>query len=181
MRALATKGLLFLTERAWLIVLALAVAAWLQFPRTKHVETVRLVTTVDTVLHNVPTPVLKLVDRITYRTVPPETVLVSRQHTDTLIRVFCAAAQDTVAKATRLFLTAGRYDGTTLGLWGATTDERAYHSTYGARPPFEWAVSGDSVALHQRRVPLLRLNFRQNLASFLLGGAAALGVQKLLH
>ena len=68
------------------------------------VVTVRRVTTADTVLKNVPVPTLKLVDRIVYRTVAPETVLVSQYHTDTLIRQYCAAAADTNPKAARLFL-----------------------------------------------------------------------------
>lgn len=168
---------------AEICVVGIVAFAWVQTCSTKPAPpAVRRVTTVDTVFRDIPKPTLKFVDRIVYRTVPVDTILMSVVHTDTLIREFCAAAQDTAPqKTSRLFLTAGRYTGTVLDLWGATTAEQAWHGAWSTRPPFEWAVGGDSVAMHQRRVPVFRLNFRQDVVSFLLGGAAALGIQKLLH
>ena len=143
----------------------------------KRIVTVRRITTVDTVTRNIPVPVPSLVTRIVTRVVPPETVLVSRYHTDTLIREYCAAAKDTNPKASRLFLTAGRYSGSALDLWGATTAEQAWHGAYRTGAPFDWVVSGDSAIVRQNRLPTLRLNLPQDVVSFLAGVVTVLLVK----
>ena len=143
-----------------------------------RVVTVRRVTTVDTVLKNVPVPVPSIITRIVTKVVPPETVLVSQYHTDTLIREYCAAAADTNPKASRLFLTAGRYSGSALDLWGATMAEQAWHGAWGTRAPFDWTVSGDSVILRASRLPVLQLNLKQDAVSFILGVVTVLLVKR---
>ena len=144
------------------------------------VTVVRRTTTVDTVYRDVPVVRTRFVDRLVYQPVKAETVLVSVPHTDTTFVRYCNVAADTTAKPL-LLLSAGRYDGTSLALWGPRTDGSAYHGSARLRPPWEFAVSGDSVAFAQRRIPAFKLSLGQDLASFSLGVVAGRASCSLIH
>ena len=148
--------------------------------KPEPVVTVRRVTTVDTVYRNVPVVRTSIVERLVYQRVPAKTVLVSVPHTDTLFQHYCNVAIDTTAKPL-LLLSAGRYDGTSLALWGPRTDGSAYHGSARLRAPFEFTVAGDSVAFAQRRLPGLKLSTGQVLGSFVLGVATGYLGYRVTH
>lgn len=151
-----------------LLVLGLAVgvqaARWLA--RHERPEAVvQLVRHVETVYRDRPVIHTSFVDKIIWKTVPPETVLVSLPGTaDTIVTAFCPPAgqkPDSAAVQPRLVLTAGRVRRADLTLFGFTNDGRAWRGAFAVSPDYDFSASRDSVIVQRRRLtftvpPLLR-------------------------
>ena len=145
---------------ALLLVVGLALgvhgARWLA-GRDRPETVVQLVRHVETVYRDRPVVHISFVDRIVWKTVPPETVVVSRPGTaDTIVTAFCPPAGKTPDSAAhpRLVLTAGRVRRVDLTLFGFTNDGRAWRGAYRVAPDYEWTASGDSVVIQRHRLSL---------------------------
>lgn len=120
----------------------------------------------------VPDTVVKWTERITWRTVPAETVQVTRTRFDTVrVAAFCAAATDTTGTAAPILPAfAGRYDGRLLELSATRSDGTGYRQVSEARPPFTFSSRmSDVLVQSRRRLP------RPLVIGLKLTGCAALG------
>ena len=124
-------------------------------PRPSEPRTVYLTLPAETILAQAPPPRTRFLDRIVYRTVPPETVKVSvpgAAVVETLVTNFCAAAARPDSAPPLLLLTAGRVERDRLQLYGFTSRASAYAASWRVRAPYEFRTAGDSVTVSQRRI-----------------------------
>ncbi len=139
---------------------------------------VQFVRHVERVYRDRPVVHTSFVDKIVWKTVPPETVLVSLPGTvDTIVTAFCPPAgvpRDSVAQR-RLVLTAGRVGRTDLTLFGFTNNGSAWRGAYSVAPDYEFTTSGDSVVIQRHRfklqVPPLLRDAAIAVGAFLVGRA----------
>lgn len=117
----------------------------------------------------------KLVDRIIYRTVKPDTILISPPHTvDTLVVNFCQGtrASDTTTVKPQLALTAASVGRSDLRLYGFTNTGQAYAGHWNVKPPYEFTTDGDTVRLSQKRLRFHLPSLASVGECMLIGGAA---------
>ncbi len=164
-----------------LLVLGVALgvhgARWLA-SRDQRETVVQLVRHVETVYRDRPVLHTSFVDKIVWKTVPPETVAVSLPGTaDTIVTAFCPPAgttPDSVAQQ-RLVLTAGRVRRADLTLFGFTNNGSAWRGAYSVAPDYEFTTSGDSVVIQRHRftlqVPPLLRDAAIAVGAFLVGRA----------
>jgi hypothetical protein len=141
-------------------------------PAPPHVV-VRETVTVDRWRVAKPDTVQTIVERILYKTVPPETILVTEPGKLDTVRVrFC----DSTA-APSLLLAAGRVGPRRTQLWGVTSTGRGWTGVYPASPTFTFTVAADSVLVRETRVRLGWLvPTPRDLIVLLLGGAGGYAI-----
>jgi hypothetical protein len=105
-----------------------------------------------------------------------------RQAPGALAAVHDTAAADTGAVdetgERALLLTAGRYDGRALSLWGALSDGDGWTATYPVRGRVQWAVMGDSVLVQRDRFSGLK-RWGERAAYVAVGAALGYGTSEV--
>lgn len=152
---MVTAGRLAVTFRPpWWSLLVAALAGFLLcywWPAPAPAAPVTLVVSDTAYLAVVPDTVIRWTERIAWRTVPAETIQVTRTRFDTVrVAAFCAAARDSSA-APILPTFAGRYDGRHLELSATRSDGTGWRQVQDVLPPFTWSARSSDVLVQGRR------------------------------
>jgi hypothetical protein len=155
------------------IALGIGLGAWLNRQPAQVEETVRLIRHVETVYRDKPVVHISFVDRIVWRTMKADTVIVSLPgEVDSIVVSFCAP--DT--SRARVLLLSGRVGPRRLELFGATSRGEAWRGTWTISPSYQFVAEGDSVSVQAHR-----LQFRlPTLVSHGVIAAAAFGLGVLV-
>lgn len=149
-----------------LAALAGAMLAWLTFPQAPpEVRYSRVVVPESVLVHQEPDTVVRLVERIRYRTVAAEVQATARGAAELEVREFCARPAPIAVETgspvgppvpAKLLIRSMAFDGAELRAWGPRSDGDLWSGSYQVRAPWRAAVMGDSLLVQGDRSAGLR-------------------------